>query len=341
MSDRVAIAVGLLLLGGAPLGAQDSLAVLRRMEARLDSLTADARDSSSAAAAARITDTVSAGAIRVATTARFVPVLTIAVARAWDTVLVEFGAVVQAIDTLPVIAFGSGESPVPGPSAVPELARSFARTATAAIWQRQDAALVRWASTFAPTGGVSASALAELARQMAATPARPNGACLDGDPGACALALGLGVGLDTLSEWYAPDAWPGLADRYSRGVTGADATARDRCAAGDSTACRTFLLPDRLTPPAGIFGRHYLLELALDLGGPGAIGRLCTVGSGSIEARLEAASRVPIGTLLAAWSDSVRAAMPGTPAPPPAVAMLSVAWCVLLLGLALGVRQWR
>ena len=341
MSERLTLVFGLLLLGGAPLAAQDSLATLRRMEARLDSLVAAARDSAAADAAARATDTVSAGLIRVATTASFVPVLATAVAEAWDTVLAEFGAAALAIDTLPVIAFGVPDTPAPGPSAVPELARSFARMSMAAIWRRQDPALVGWASTYAPTGGLSASALAELARQVATTPARPNRGCLGGDPAACAVALGLRVGPDTLAEWYAPDAWPGLADRYTSGATGTDATERDRCAAGDSAACRAFLLPERLSPPSSGLGRLYLLQLALDLGGTGAIGRLCEGADLPIETRLEAASRVPIDTLLGAWADSVRAAMPGTPAPPPGDAVLVVTWCALLLGLALGGQRWR
>jgi hypothetical protein len=177
---------------------------------------------------------------------------------------------------------------------------------------------------------------------MAALPALPSRACLGGDAGACGIALGLGLGADTIESWYAPAAWPGLAERIRLPLQGPDLRLRDRCAdEQDMTACRAVLTPPRIPAPVGAHGRSYLVQVALDLGGADAFARLTADPTAPMERRLAAAAETPLPRLLQQWSDSVVGAMPPGPSSGFGQALLALACSAILLALSLGGSRWR
>lgn len=333
---------GVLLLWAGVLEAQDSAAVLRGMEDRLDSLRHRATRADSVRIRSGATDTVRVGELRIATSAALRPAVEAAAAEAWGSLSTRFGASMPAADSLPVMQFGGPETDLPRSLDRRELARGLSGPVAQAIWRRQDARLVTWLRGEFPIGPATEEALVAISGELARTPARPNPGCLRGEARACAVALGLEVSGDTLAAWYPQDTWPRLAGLMDASISGRDAWLRDRCTAmQDLASCQTVLSPSRVLQPVGFPGRQLLVELALEEGGEGAFERL-TVDSGApIEHRLSAAAGVPVDTLLSRWVRVVSAAVPGSPAPGGAEVMLSLGWSALVLMMAIRGSRWR
>lgn len=336
MSRRVLVTVAVLTLRAGMLCAQDSVAMLRGMEARLDSARRLAARSDSVTAQSSATDTVRAGRLRIATSAALRPAVEAAAAEAWESLSARFGAAIPAADALPVMQFGGPESVLPRAMDRRELARGLEGPVAQAIWRRQDSRIVTWLNGGFPTGAATEDDLVSINDQLARIPARQNIPCLRRHASACAGTLGLRMGADTLAEWYAPNAWPRLAELLDASLTGREAWLRDRCAAaGDLEACRTVLTPSRVLRPVGPAGRQLLMALALDAGGAGAFERLSADTMATVEQRLADAAGVPIDTLLSRWADVVASETPGSAAPDPAEALLALAWCLAVLWMAI------
>jgi len=343
MSSRPIVWLGVLLLWGGSLAAQDSAATLRRMESRLDSMQRTTAERDSAAVLADISDTVVVGGLRIATSPRFRPMAQAAAVEAWAALQARFGLSVEEGDLLPPLRFGSAKSLVPEAPDLHALARGFESQASQAIWRTRGADVLAWMRGNVPAGTLGPSELAGISEELARTPARPNGACLSGDAAACARALGIRLGADTLAEWYEPAAWPRLAEMVSGGLSGLDVIARQDCMNhGTPNACRTILIPERLLLPVGIGGRQYLVQRALALGGRAGFRTLTAPGGGPISVRLEAAAGIPIDTLVSRWSAAVRAAAPGGPGHPAYELLLAMSWSgILLLLVAARSGRWR
>lgn len=341
MCRRFLATIGVLTLWAGVLRAQDSAAMLRGMQTRLDSLRQVAARADSVRFRYFATDTVQVGELRIATSAALRPYVEEAAAEAWDTLAAVYGTAVTAAGAFPVMQFGSPETVPPRSMDRRELARGLAGPLHQVIWRRQDSRINDWLRGGFPTGLVTEEELVIIGSQLVRIPARSNRACLEGDASACAISLGLRLGADTLAEWYATDAWPGLAARIEWQISGRSAWLRDRCAeARDLEACRAILSPKLMRPPVGGYGRHALVSLALEAGGAGAFGRLMADSGATIEQRLEAAAGVPVDTLLSRWSHVVSAALPGSPTPGVDI-LMALSWSTAVLLLAVRGSRWR
>ena len=343
MSSRTLAWLGALLLWGSGLAAQDSAAVLHRMESRLDSMQRARAGRDSAAVLADISDTVVAGGLRIATSPRFRPMAQAAALEAWAALEARFGLSVEEGFLLPVIRFGSAKSRVPEAPDLHALARGFESEASQAVWRTRGPEVLAWMHGNVPIAALTPADLAGVTEGMARTPARPNLACLSGNAAACATSLGLRLGADTLAEWYDPAAWPRLAEMLGGRLSGLDEIARQDCMhRNDPKACQTILTPERVLLPVSTGGRLYLVQRAVALGGPTGFRRLTVPGSEPVSARLEAAAGIPIDTLLSGWSAAVLAAAPGGPGHPVYELILAITWSLaLLLLVAAGSGRWR
>ena len=342
MYRRWLLGVSLAILSAGPLAAQDQAAVLRRMEAQLDSMqrVVELRDSMNKRASS--SDTVVAGGLRIATSPKFLALATAAAEAARRGLEARFGAAVTARVRIPVIQFGGAHSPVSPRADTSVVARGFERMATDAIWRQQGTLFTGWLRGSVPGTESTPSDWSLLAEELQQTPARPNRACFEGAPAACAIALGLRLGPDTLAEWYAPDTWPRLAKLVWDSPPGRDRMARQRCIdSGDETACRIILTPSRILLPVSVGGRRRLIQQALEAGGAGAFERLIAPGDRRLDDRLSDAAGLPIDTLLARWSAAVRAEAPHGPARPAWELLLGLAWSAVLLAAVLGGPRWR
>jgi hypothetical protein len=337
---RLALLVLLAPLGGS-LAAQEPAAVLQRMEERLDSMQQARALRDSLAHRTDYGDTVVAGGFRIATSQRFRPLALAAGEEAWKSLVTRFGSSVMVQGALPVTTFGGSRSTVPKRPRVEELARGFEQGGAQWIWQTQGAAVLGWLGGGVPTGTISPADVGDIAADLLRTPARPNRACYAGETMACAAALGIHLGTDTLDTWFEPSTWPRLAGMVYGELNGLERAARQRCMdQGDLSACRSILTPARVLPPVGVLGRQYLVQLAFESGGASAFERLTADPGVTIEHRLAAAAGVPIDTLLNRWSASLRA-VPRGPAAPPQELLLGLAWSGILLAMALGGSRWR
>lgn len=342
-SRRLAL-LTLLASWGGSLPAQEPAAVLQRMEERLDSMERARALRDSLAHGADYGDTVVAGGLRIATSPRLRPLALAAGEEAWQILVTRFGRSATVPGALPVTTFGSSWSAVPKRirgRRVRELARGFEQSGAQWIWQTQGAGVLDWLRGGVPAGTISQSDVGDLAAELLRTPARPNRACYTGETMACAAALGLRVGADTLAEWFEPTTWPRLAGMVYGELNVLERVARQRCMdQGDLSACRSVLTPARVLTPVGSLGRRYLVQLALESGGVSAFERLTADTGVALEHRLASAAGVPIDTLLNRWSASLRA-IPRGPAAPPQELLLGLAWSGFLLAMALRGSRWR
>lgn len=342
MCRRWAWAVAAALLWTQPLAAQSQAEALRRVEAQLDSMQRVDRLRDSVFAAASRTDTAVAGGLRVSTSRQFRPLAQAAADHAWPRLVLRFGASVASRATIPVFQFGDVNAFPPADADTSEVAREFERLASDAIWREQGALFTEWLRGNVPGAGFSASDRAVIAQELLRTPARPNRACFQGDVAACALSLGVRAGPDMLGEWYLPETWPRLVTMVGGQLSGRETVAREQCvASGDLAACRVILTPARVMLPVGIGGRRYLLQEALAAGGDGAFERLTSTGDLALADRLSNAAGMPLDSLLARWSTSIRAATPRGPARPAWELLLAAAWSAVLLAAVLGGSRWR
>ena len=341
MCRRRLALLALLAPWGGSLAAQEPATVLQRMEERLDSMqrVLDAR--ASAAVLASSTDTVVAGGLRIVTSSGLRRMAQAGANEAWQNLVGQFGPSVAGRATIPAIQFGTARAAEPGDADIRQLARGFEQAAAQAIWRTQGAEVLNWLRGNVPTGGISPAEVGDLAAELLRTPARPNRACYAGETMACAAALGILVGADTLDAWFEPGTWPRLAGMVYGELSGLERVARERCMdLGDPSACRSILTPARVLPPVGVIGRQYLVQLALQSGGASAFERLTADTDATIEQRLAGAAGVPIDTLLSRWSASLRAA-PRSPAASYQELLLGLAWSGLLLAMALRGSRWR
>jgi hypothetical protein len=330
------------LLWAGSLAAQDQAAVLRRMEQQLDSMQRVIQLRDSAHARASTSDTVVAGGLRIATSPGLRPLAQAAAVEAWGRLKMRLGASVVERVAIPVMDFGDAYSPVPLGADTSVIARGFEQSASNAIWHQQGTMFMDWLRGNDPGTEFSASDLRIVAEELVKIPARPNNACFEGDRAACAASLGIRVGADTLAEWYPPEAWPRLAGLVGGHLSEHETVARRDCmGSGDGAACRTILTPSHLTLPVGVAGRRFLVQQALELGGPGSFGRLTEPGDVTLEDRLSNAAGMPLDTLLARWGAAVRAAPSRGPARPAWELLLGAAWSALLLATLLGGSRWR
>jgi hypothetical protein len=342
-SKWLGLSFGAILAWSAPLAAQDSLATLRGMEARLDSLRLRAVRADSAVYRNSSTDTVVVGGLRVATSAALRPMVETAASEAWGNLRSRFGASLEAQGPLPTIQFGGPDSRFPGRRNLRELAQGLESTVRYTMLDRLDSPFSRWLVTKnSRLGELVQEYRSAIAEDMVRTPARPNAACLTGDAEACAVALGLRGSPDTLVEWYLPDTWPRLAGLIDGGQSAQDALMRKRCMeTRDLAACHAVLIPDRVRSPVNSYGRLYLVGLALDAGGEGAFDRLVADTGAALEQRLADAAGMSADSLLTKWSTAVRSAFPGSPLPSRGEFMVTLAWSISVLTLATRGSRWR
>lgn len=330
-----------LVAWSASVAAQEPAAVLQRMEERLDSMQQISDARASAAVRASTTDTVVAGGLRIVTSPGFRPIAQASANEAWLSLVGQFGPSVTARTTIPILQFGTAGAAVPKHADTRQIAIGFEQFAAQALWRTQGAQVLSWLRGNVPAGRISPADVGDLAAELLRTPARPNRACFAGEADACASTLGIRVGTDTLAEWFEPETWPRLADMVSGQLNGLETVARQRCMnQNDLPACRSVLTPARVPPPISALGRQYLVQLALESGGPSAFERLTADTGVTIEHRLAAAAGVSTDTLLARWSATLRA-VPRGPAHPGWELLLGFVWSGLLLATVLGGSRWR
>ena len=171
--------------------------------------------------------------------------------------------------------------------------------------------------------------------------------CLAGDIGGCRELLGLAPVEDPLLHGHTAVQRRGLvATRTAQLRTTGHTREFDRCVAShDDQACIARLR----TLPAETFTRSIassdmhrsFLRSVLEHGETHAFDRFRSTDSLPLEARLAAAGRAPLDTLIVGWRARVLAARPSRTSLTPAAAFATMAWILAAGALALRSSRWR
>lgn len=371
-SPRIAraLALGLLATGGRtmPAGAQDARELARRVD---EAMALRARVAvryvqlQGRRAAPRVyPDTVVAlgGALRVVTSAEFVPVVRDAAARAeaflrrragdaaprlTPIVLAVWTDSIRRREHGLIVASRVDGHDLEGANIVAD-APSIARVAEA-IFQAQVGtdrlpAFAAWLQGSLPLDDATAREWRALRLELVSTRATIAHRCFAGDIAACEATLGLAPAADPATAWYDAAARRAVvAD--ARASARLDAPAAAACVAGSDATCLALLrtseaLAGATLPPGSRGARIALVQEAIAAGGPGALARLAT-SADSPAAALEAMGGLPLDALVRRWQRRARTGGAESESATPLVALTAVGWILILGGVSLGSPRWR
>lgn len=231
-------------------------------------------------------------------------------------------------------------SPVDSANIAASLYYALRHTAFAAV----DPSFFAWAGNGIPGETMRASDWADQRLALLSSASAVGNRCFRGDLAACKTALLLTSDPDPIRAWHDTSTRRRLVRRHGAMARRLDPVAEQRCLAGADSACVTVLglFPaETFREPAPATLRFGLLRHALAVGGTGAVERLLAATADDPAGRLEAASRMPIDSLVGSWQARVR----GTRAPSQdltlGVAIMSLAWVTGIGALSLRSSRWR
>jgi hypothetical protein len=209
------------------------------------------------------------------------------------------------------------------------------------VTKTADRALQEWGLN-APS--LTAARPALVYEELATSPWHHARACYLGALASCRLALGISG--DSVTDWFdATDRRHYLERMSNESWPGSEAVYGDCTRRRDDSACIRLMRMDRgwhfVTPPFSVHARLLLLSQAIASGGPGAFERLVAAVGQPLDARLAAAARMPIDSLVSHWRSYVVAAHPKTVAADTGAAWAAVFWGVFLTVAALRSTRWR
>ncbi len=367
MCDRLRTgAIVVLCLAAARTGTAQSAADFQQ---RLERLSSYSRHVSDTLATLRLVganafplDTIRTGALVILVARSAAERTRPAADQVWQALSRRFGTGAAVVGRAPVVVQyadqAEGELPVeespgatlfiPTRTGTSEVADRIIAWVSPTIYRSVDARLQEWVPhPYAFTNRGDAATLLKINRtalyaELATAPWHSARACFRGSVQDCRAALGIS-GDDPVLEWL--DA----ADRRHY----VDASLKylpipqaryDRCAGGDDDECVALmrLAPNqRPSPPLSVMARLLLLAFALDAGGPNAFPRLLEHSGRPMDARLAAASGLPVDSLVVRWRNNVLATHPNTVAADARAAWGAVVWSVLFAIAALRSTRWR
>lgn len=210
-----------------------------------------------------------------------------------------------------------------------------------ALLRDVDRGLKGWLANDLPWDTAATSVWAPARLSLLSSGAAAARRCYQADIEQCRLALRLREPADPIVELYdasdrrrivsrIDDEW-----RVRTLPTGAGA-----CMAGDDAMCVAVLRQMELPDPVSSAHRHQLLQVAIALGGSGAMERLILT-PGTPEARLGAAARVGADSVMRAWIARIRSGRKSSDDMSPAIAGFSIGWILVFGAIALASSRWR
>lgn len=224
------------------------------------------------------------------------------------------------------------------------LAASLLHAMTYAAFAVADPEFFAWAGNGIPDDTLRASEWANQRLLLLSSASAVGSRCFRGDLPACKTALLLSRSSDPIREWHDSTTRRRLVERHGALARRMDARAERQCAAGSDTACITLLHlfpPGTFREPVAASLRFGLVRHALAVGGAGSAERLLTANADDPAARLEAAARMPIDSLVGGWQARVRDTRAPSEDLTIGITIMSLAWATGMGGLSLRSSRWR
>lgn len=183
--------------------------------------------------------------------------------------------------------------------------------------------------------------LARTYRGMATAAARSVRSCLAGDTRACVQSLGLDIGDDAMSVWYAPAERRRLVLETHFHPANVSGDLYAACVEGiDDQACDE-VIGDRRWPPLDARVRGSVVRYALERGGEGAWMRLLESTETSPEEALAYVSGMELNELIAEWRAWLLENRPVSYAGLGGKSALALLWILIFTTLATRSTRWR
>ena len=321
---------------------------LRHLEARADSIRQGAP-----------LDTIRRGTLMVVTT----PNARTAVAEAVDSAWMTLGGYLRddsgAVSVRPVFITPTNNRrirPPRPPEGMPvagffrearasEVARQVVAAVETDLASRLDEGSQRWMSGRIPLETSLRTDWRRTYVRLVTTPSKAVRECYFGSISACEDALGFRRDSNAVFRWYDANEQRALVDRMEWSLQRiADPAEVTRCTVGaapDVCTRLVRLLPlDDVQAPLTNEARRTLTSLALEMGGPGALGRLIA-GPGPVERRLAAAAGQSIDSVVTAWHTAVIDSAPPAPIVHRKYAWAAFLWVVAFVVVATRSSRWR
>lgn len=260
---------------------------------------------------------------------------------------------VRSADTTPLIRVGTPgrETSLPLGDSAQTRARLFAALTgprvTGVLHAELDDSARNWIRAPLPAGRESPSERERVYVDLVTASTDISRRCLAGDVGGCRELLGLAPVEDPLLQGHTAVQRRGLvATRTAQLRTTGHTREFDRCVAShDDQACiarlRT-LPPETFSRSIASSDMHRsFLRSVLARGEMHAYDRFRSTDSLPLEARLAAAGRAPLDTLIVAWRAGILAVRPSRTPLTPAAAFATMAWVLAAGALALRSSRWR
>lgn len=224
------------------------------------------------------------------------------------------------------------------------LAASLLHAMIYAAFAVADPDFFAWAGNRIPDDALRPSEWANQRLLLLSSSSAVGGWCFRGDLAACKTALLLSVSADPIRDWHDTTTRRRLVERHGALARRMDARAEQQCVAGSDTACITLLHlfpPESFREPVAASLRFGLVKHALAVGGAGAAERLLTVDTDKPAARLEAAARMPIDSLVGSWQSRVRETRAPSEDLTIGITIMSLVWATGMGALSLRSSRWR
>lgn len=221
------------------------------------------------------------------------------------------------------------------------LARWMTQNGFAAINAAMAPELRDWLETSLHFDSLTATNWSFVRVALVSSPATIARRCFAGDMRSCRLSLGLDSTRDRAREWYDAPARVALVRDREWHLGRTDDRATRACLEGDDAACVALLnKSDVMEAPGSNSARASLAQLAVQLGGVGAIERLLLTPGGPGR-RLEAASGMSLDSLVGEWHRRMQSARLPSSDISPMIIGASLAWLLVFGALSLRSSRWR
>lgn len=210
------------------------------------------------------------------------------------------------------------------------------------IWEQVAGELQEWLPSPAAFGPLSRTAAQVVYADLVTAPWASTTACFDGNLDACARALALESAERPISLWFTIDEQRrAIRDSRSFGLRlEPDYIA---CTNGNDASCTALLesRPYLIRTPLALAARGSVLQVAVELGGEGSLGRLVHADSGSVGERLSRAAGVSQDSLVTEWRARILAAEPESIALTRVAGWTAFVWVLVWTIAATRSTRWR
>lgn len=230
------------------------------------------------------------------------------------------------------------------PATVPAVSESWMRRGALVLTSDLGPSIERWLNGPIPVDTATRDDWVGVRIDVVTSSFQASRDCYGGNLTSCERALGVVDERSPARSWYTPEERRDLVRKDGYALRRGQEDEFARCVAHDAadacTALAAQIPEDEVQAPLGTASRQSLIDLAMQLGGPGAYARMLAAPDDR-GGKLTAAAAIPLDSLVARWRDKVVLTEAPQTTMTPGLALMSLVWVTTCGALALGSSRWR